>query len=68
MSNPISIDKATLTNIVAALVLMAYVAFMVVYPERVIPEALATMGAIAFGWFFTTGSISVYQKMQKGNA
>jgi hypothetical protein len=65
MSNPFSIDKATLTNLVAATIVVGYVAFMFLRPEVVVPKALETMGQIAFGWFFATGSIAVYQKLQK---
>ena len=65
MSN-ISIDKATITNIVAALIVIGYIVFMIVYPDKTMPPALQTIAQIAFGWFFATGSISVYQKMMRG--
>ena len=64
MSIP-TIDKVTLTNIVAALVIVVYLTFRLVYPTQSIPQDLSTYVAVAFGWFFVVGGVAYGQRIQK---
>lgn len=61
----LNIDKATLTSIVAAACIVAYLAFILIYPDKIVPEELKTVANIAIGWFFVTGSVSFGNKLSK---
>lgn len=62
MSIPI-IDKVTVLNVVAAFIVLAYVVFMIIYPSASPPAGLVQLANIAIGYLFTSGGITIGQKL-----
>ena len=60
-----SLDKATLVNIVSTVIVLAYVGFMLVYPDKTVPAGLVALANIAIGYIFTTAGITLALKYQK---
>lgn len=64
MSNIIpEVDKVTVANVVSGLVILAYVGFMVVRPEIVMPQGLAYIANICIGYLFTTAGYAAGSKV-----
>jgi len=60
-----TIDKATATTIVAATAILAYLAFILIYPDKEMPSELATIAQLGIAWFFVTSSINSGYKYAK---
>lgn len=64
MSNIVpEIDKVTVANVVAGIVLLLYVGFMLVYPTVIVPAGLAYFANICIGYLFTSAGITASRKI-----
>jgi len=64
MSNIIpEVDKVTVANVVAGIVLLLYVGFMLVYPTVAVPAGLAYFANICIGYLFTAAGAVAYKKV-----
>lgn len=59
------IDKVTVVNIVSALIILVYVAFMFLKPESIIPAGLVALANMAITYLFITSGILYGQKLSK---
>lgn len=57
------VDKVTVANVVSGLVTLAYVGFMIVKPEVVMPQGLAYIANICIGYLFTSAGVTAGKKV-----
>lgn len=62
-----ALDKSVITNIISFLVIMSYLAYIFIYPDRPVPEELKTIGNIVIGYLFTTAGISLGARVCSGD-
>jgi len=58
------IDKLTVANVMAAVIIIAYLGFLFVYPNIQTPEMLKNIVNIVIGYLFTSAGFTVGWKVR----